>query len=322
MAQPSSGIPRSYATLRFNDISIEHYPKESVEVTPIVVVYLDRPQKMNAFTDYTREELELVYGWFDKDARVRCVVLTGRGKAFCAGFDLEVGFPGARDASGRTKNVIKEREVDHRDSGGRTVLAIHRCSKPTICAINGAAVGVGITMTLPSVIRVAYEKAKVGFVFTQRGLVMEACSSFFLPRLIGHSKALYLTSTGAVYPANSPHFGHLFNELLPTPEATVARALELADAIVKNTSIVSNKMCRDLMYRGPDSAEATHLLDSKIIHGLYGKKDNLEGIESFLEKRAPRFSGNVPEDAPDSYPWFSTVDIGSPSKIDRPPSKL
>jgi enoyl-CoA hydratase/carnithine racemase len=182
--------------------------------------------------------------------------------------------------------------------GGRTVLAIHRCSKPTITAVNGAAVGVGVTMILPSVIRLAYAKAKVGFVFGQRGLVMEACSSFFLPRLIGHSKALYLTTTGAVYTADSPHFGDLFNEILPTPEATLARAHELAQQIVANTSIVSNKVMRDLMYRGPSSAEETHLLDSKMIHGLYGKKDNLEGIESFLEKRPPKFSGNVPADAP------------------------
>jgi enoyl-CoA hydratase/carnithine racemase len=153
-------------------------------------------------------------------------------------------------------------------------------------------------MVLPSCIRLAYEKAKIGFVFGRRGLVMEACSSFFLPRLIGHSKALYLTTTGAVYSADSPHFGDLFNELLPTPEATLARAFELAEEIVKNTSTVSNKMMRDLMYRGPDSAESTHLLDSKIIHGLYGRKDNLEGIESFLEKRAANFIGNIPEDAP------------------------
>ena len=153
-------------------------------------------------------------------------------------------------------------------------------------------------MVLPSVIRLAYAKAKVGFVFGQRGLVMEACSSFFLPRLIGHSKAQYLVATGAVYTADSPHFGDLFNEILPTPEATLARAHELAQQIVKNTSIVSNKVMRDLMFRGPNSAEETHLLDSKMIHGLYGKKDNLEGIESFLEKRPPKFSGNVPADAP------------------------
>jgi enoyl-CoA hydratase/carnithine racemase len=153
-------------------------------------------------------------------------------------------------------------------------------------------------MILPSVIRLASAQAKIGFVFGQRGLVMEACSSFFLPRLIGHSKAQYLVTTGAVYTADSPHFGDLFNEILPTPEATLARAHELAQQIVKNTSIVSLKVMRDLMFRGPGSAEETHLLDSKMIHGLYGKKDNLEGIESFLEKRAAKFSGNVPADAP------------------------
>lgn len=307
-------LPDSYATLKFNDIKVSHVPESSPTPTPIVVVTLNRPEKLNAFTDWTREEIEYVYGLIDRDPRVRVVILTGSGKAFCAGFDLEVGFPGARDKTGKTKNAITERNFDHRDSlvyypagckfadqahsGGRTVLAIHRCSKPTIAAINGAAVGVGITMVLPTVIRLAYAKAKIGFVFAQRGLVMEACSSFFLPRLIGHSKAQYLVTTGAVYPADSIHFGDLFNEILDSPEAVLARAHELAQQIVKNTSIVSNKVMRDLMYRGPASAEETHLLDSKMIHGLYGKKDNLEGIESFLEKRAAEFGGNVPEDAP------------------------
>lgn len=189
-------------------------------------------------------------------------------------------------------------------------LAIHRCSKPTVAAIQGAAVGIGITMCLPACIRVAYSKAKVGFVFARRGLIMEACSSFFLPRLIGHSRALHLTTTGSVYTADNPLFGTLFSELLPSPEATLARALELADEVANNTSTVSTKMMRELMYRGPDSAEGAHLLDSKVIHGLFGSKDNLEGVHSFLEKRPAKFSGNVPENAPDAYPWWNQVDIG------------
>jgi len=196
------------------------------------------------------------------------------------------------------------------DRGGRVSLAIHHCTKPTIAAIQGAAVGVGITMCLPACIRVAYAKAKVGFVFSRRGIIMEACSSFFLPRLIGYSRALHLTTTGSVYPADSPLFGTLFSELLPSPEATLSRALEIADDVAKNTSVVSTAVMRDLMYRGADSAEGAHLLDSRIIHGMFGSRDNQEGVQSFLEKRPANFTGQVPKDAPDAYPWWQQVDIG------------
>ncbi|KAL2424157.1 Enoyl-CoA hydratase AFT3-1 [Exophiala dermatitidis] len=180
-----------------------------------------------------------------------------------------------------------------------------------IKAVNrSAAVGVGITMCLPACIRIAYAKAKVGFVFSRRGIIMEACSSYFLPRLIGHSRALHLTTTGSVYPAEHPLFGTLFSETCSTPEGTLTRALELADEVAKNTSTVATKMMRELMYRGPDSAEGTHLLDSRIIHGLFGSKDNVEGVQSFLEKRQVNFTGQVPQDAPDWYPWWQQVDIG------------
>jgi enoyl-CoA hydratase/carnithine racemase len=164
-------------------------------------------------------------------------------------------------------------------------------------------------MTLPACIRVAYEKAKIGFVFARRGIIMEACSSYFLPRLIGMSRALHLTTTGSVLPANHTLLDNLFSETLPTPEATLARALELADEVAKNTSTLSTKLMRDLMYRAPDSAEATHLLDSRMIHSLFGSKDNEEGIKSFFERRPPGFEGTMAEDAPEAYPWWDPVDI-------------
>ncbi|KAJ9646059.1 uncharacterized protein PV06_01901 [Exophiala oligosperma] len=303
-------VPESYTSLPLQHIKVSHVPESSRTTTPVILITLNRPEKHNAFTDVMRQDLERVYELVNIDPRVKVVVLTGAGRSFCAGADLDIGFIGAKDENGVIRNPKTERDVDHRDGGGRASLAIHQCSKPTIAAIQGACVGVGITMCLPACIRIAYAKAKVGFVFSRRGIIMEACSSYFLPRLIGHSRALHLTTTGSVYPAEHPLFGTLFSETCPTPEATLSRALELADEVAKNTSTVSTKMMRDLMYRGPDSAEGAHLLDSKIIHGLFGSKDNVEGVESFLQKRQVNFTGQVPQDAPDGYPWWQQIDIG------------
>ncbi len=167
-------LPSSYSDLPFEQIRIFNVPESAKEVTPVVVLQLYRPNNYNAFTDKLMRELETAYEMFDLDGRVKVVVMTGYGKMFCAGADLDIGF---------SRGL--EHTKDNRDGGGRVSLGIHRCRKPTIAAIHGSAVGVGITMSLPQTIRVAYEKAKIGFVFARRGLVMEACSSFFLPKLIG-----------------------------------------------------------------------------------------------------------------------------------------
>lgn len=166
-------------------------------------------------------------------------------------------------------------------------------------------------MTLPAAIRVVSSTAKVGFVFSQRGLVMEAASSFFLPRLIGHSRALHLTTTGSTYRSTDPLLSNLFSEVLPTGEATLSRALQLAGEVAANTSTIATSLMRDLMWRGPDNAEDTHLLDSAIIYGLFGQGDNEEGVRSFLEKRKPEFKGSfqsTPGDLPHAYPWWKPVD--------------
>lgn len=167
-------LPSAYHDLKFTQIKANHVPADSKEVTPVILITLYRPKNYNAWTNTMAEELEYVFTLIDIDDRVRCAVVTGDGRMFCAGSDLSIGF-----------NGYNEDPRDHRDSGGRSVLAIHRCRKPVIGAINGSAVGIGITLTLPMTIRIAYEGAKVGFVFARRGIVMEACSSFFLPRLIG-----------------------------------------------------------------------------------------------------------------------------------------
>jgi len=178
-------------------------------------------------------------------------------------------------------------------------------------------------MTLPMTIRLACSTAKIGFVFSQRGVVMEAASSFFLPRLIGHSKALYLTTTGSVLPASSPHFGDLFAELLQHPGAVLPRALQLAEQITAQTSTISTYLMRELMWRGPGTAEGTHLLDSLVMVQLYDKKDKKEGMRAFLEKRPVKFGVAEGEDEkqgsgktkigfrdglPECVPWWDTVE--------------
>lgn len=317
MYPPSNPVklPSSYAKLELPDIKISHVPESSAEPTPVLVLSLNRPKNHNAFTRPMQDSMTYFYELVNQDPRVKCVVLTGSGKMFCAGADLDIGFGGGASKSGEKKETVREREVDHRDGGGRVSLAIHQCSKPTIAAIQGSAVGVGMTMVLPACIRVVYAKAKVGFVFARRGIVMEACSHYFLPKLIGLSRALHLTTTGGVYTADNPLLKELFSEVLPTPEATLARALELADEIAKNTSTVSTKLMRDMMYRGPTSAEEAHLLDSRILYGLFGTPDNLEGVKSFFEKRPPNFTGIMDNSVPEAWPWWSQVDVGALPKV-------
>ncbi|KAK0278714.1 hypothetical protein LTR35_008978 [Friedmanniomyces endolithicus] len=297
---PKLPLPSSYTSLPLTQIRLHHVPSTSQAVTPTIVLELHRPGKHNAFTETMMHELEHAFQLFDVDDRVKCIVVTGHGRIFCAGADLDRGFVGGQEAF-----------RDHRDGGGRVALAIHRCRKPVIGALQGSAVGIGITMTLPMSIRVAFKDAKIGFVFARRGLIMEACSSFFLPRLIGMSKAIHLTTTGSTYPASHPLLNTLFSETLDTPAAVLPRALEIAEEIVQNTSTVSSYLMRDLMYRDTGSAEGQHLLDSKLIYEMFGSKDNTEGVQSFLQKRPAKFVGSMQQDAPGSWPWYNPIETGN-----------
>lgn len=308
-----ASLPASYATLPYKDIRVSHVPASSPTPTPVILITLYRPGKHNAFTEQMTYDLESAFDTLSADPRVKAIVVTGHGgKIFCAGADLEGG--GFETGTDTVRN--------HRDGGGRVSMAIYRCTKPVIAAMNGSAVGVGITMTLPMNIRIVSNKAKIGFVFARRGLIMEAVSSFFLPRLIGTSRAMHLVTTGAVYPSTSPLFGDLFSEIVE-PERVLPRALELADEIAQNTSTVSTRLMKDLMYRGPATPEETHLLDSKIIFALFKSPDRFEGVNSFLEKRQAKFTGIVPEDAPAEWPWWTPVDM-KPDAADlvKPKSKL
>ncbi|KAL4916067.1 ClpP/crotonase-like domain-containing protein [Aspergillus aurantiobrunneus] len=301
---PPIEIPSSYESLPTKHIKVSHYPVGSATATPVVIVSLNRPEKRNAFTQTMAEDLETVYGLFDRDERVRVVILTGAGHTFCAGADLEIGF-----------HALEERPKEHRDTGGRVALAVHRCRKPTIAAMQGSAVGVGMTMVLPAAIRIAHEKSKYGFVFARRGITMESCSSYFLPRLIGHSRANYLVSTGAVFPSTSPHFGGLFAETMPEQTQVLPRALALASEIAENVSPQAAALNRELMWRGPESAEEAHLLESEVIYNRFISPDQKEGVTAFFEKRKPKFSGDVDKSLPASYPWWADVNIDPPSAV-------
>ncbi|KAF6837799.1 enoyl-CoA hydratase/isomerase [Colletotrichum plurivorum] len=294
-----SDLPDSYNTLSLPQIRLSHHPASSPTPTPVIILTLDRPSARNAFTDEMAHSLARAYALLSRDPRVKAIVLTGsdpENKTFCAGMDLHqpVTLPTTRDA--------------HRDTGGLVSLAMHNCSKPVIAAINGSAVGVGITMTLPASVRVVSKSAKIGFVFARRGFNMEACSSFYLPRLVGAGPALHLVTTGAVYPADSPLLRNLFGEIVE-PEQVLPRALEIAEDIAANASTVAVRVMRDMILRTPDSPEEAHLLESKIFFDLFNGKDSKEGMDSFMQKRAPRFQATMENDAPSAYPWWKEKDV-------------
>ncbi|KAF2637400.1 enoyl-CoA hydratase/isomeras-like protein [Massarina eburnea CBS 473.64] len=300
-------LPKSYNDTPFTQIRTQHYEKDS----SIIILTLFRPKNHNAFTNTMMLELEQAYAMFDIDDRVKCIVFTATGKIFCAGADLDVGFVGGNEP-------INE----HRDGGGRVTLAIHTCRKPTIGALQGSAVGVGITMTLPMNIRITYSHAKIGFVFARRGLVMEACSSYFLPRLIGHSRAMQAITTGSTYLANDPIWSGLFAHTVDTPEAVLPKALEIAEEVVKNTSSVSTYLMKEMMFRDTGSAEGTHLLDSRIIYELFTSADNKEGVQSFLQKRPANFTGTMDNTTLGAYPWWNPIDVVRRPKLEASKPKL
>jgi enoyl-CoA hydratase/carnithine racemase len=264
----------------------------------VATLTLHRPERMNAYTPVMRDELVAAFTAADDDDAVRAVVVTGEGKAFCAGAELA--------SAGGTFDHTTIRQADYRDGGGKVALSIFRCRKPVIAAINGPAVGVGITMTLPMDIRVVAEDAKIGFVFARRGIVPEACSSWFLPRIVGIAKAAELVYTGRVFRAEDERHSGLFNYVLPR-EAVLDKALTLAREIAENTSATSVALSKALLWHGlgaPDPQTA-HLADSRCMHWAGMQKDAYEGVSSFVEKRKPVFTLSAKRDLPDFYPWWT-----------------
>jgi enoyl-CoA hydratase/carnithine racemase len=266
----------------------------------IATVTLDRPDRLNAFTPQMQRELVDAFDRADGDDEVRVVIVTGRGRGFCAGADLSAG-GSTFDATSRGTPRIEE----HRDGGGLVSLRIFDSRKPVIAAINGPAVGVGITMTLPMDIRLASETARMGFVFARRGIVPEACSSWFLPRIVGISRAAEWVYSGRVFPAAEALEAGLVRSVHP-PEELIPAAREIASEIAENTSAVSVALCRQMLWRmlAADHPMEAHKVDSRGIFSMGPSPDAREGVTSFLEKRKPRFSMRPSRDMPDFFPWW------------------
>ncbi|MZR29130.1 enoyl-CoA hydratase-related protein [Sneathiella litorea] len=267
----------------------------------ILTITLNRPDNLNAFTRIMRDELIDAFDKADNDDDVRAIIITGAGRAFCAGADLGKG---AETFDYKARGEVNDGEV-HRDGGGRVTLRMYQSKKPIIGAINGPAVGIGATMTLPMDIRLASEKARIGFVFSRRGIVMEACSSWFLPRLVGISQAAEWVYSGRIFPADEAKEGGLVKAVYPEDELLPA-ARSLAKELVADSAPVSVALCRQMMWRmlGADHPMEAHKIDSRGIQMMGKSPDVAEGITSFLEKRPAKFTMRPSADMPDYYPWW------------------
>jgi enoyl-CoA hydratase/carnithine racemase len=270
---------------------------------PILTVTLNRPDKLNAYTALMGHEIEDAFLRADADDEIRVVIVTGAGRGFCAGADISGG-AGAFDTKSGTSSTMfaAPRSGEERRSGAGFIGAIYNCRKPSIAAINGPAVGVGITLTLPMDIRIASSDAKAGFVFARRGLVPEAGSAWFLPRLVGMSQALRWCLSGRVFGAEEAMAGGLFSEVVP-PEQLLARAKEIALEIAENTAPVAIALARRMLW---DYGAEDHPFDLLKIDGplsveLGAGGDVKEGVAAFLEKRKPAFPGKVARDFPATY---------------------
>ena len=267
----------------------------------VATITLNRPDRLNAFTGTMMAEMIDAFDRVDADDEVRAVIVTGSGRAYCAGADLGRG--GETFAKGGSE-VSNEAGVV-RDGGGLLTLRIFDCTKPVIGAINGAAVGVGVTMTLPFDIRLAGEWARFGFVFSRRGIVPEACSSFFLPRLVGISTAAEWCYSGRIFSASEAHERGLVRSVHPADELLPA-ASGLAREIADNTAAVSVALTRQMMWRmlGAHHPMEAHRVDSRGIQSRGASDDAKEGVTSFLEKRDPIYPDKVSAGLPDIFPDF------------------
>ncbi|MCW5635783.1 MAG: crotonase/enoyl-CoA hydratase family protein [Rubrivivax sp.] len=284
----------------------------------VLTVTLDRPEALNTFNATMMRELVAAFDRADADDEVRAVIVTGAGRAFCAGADLSEGgktfdYAARAKSAGRAglaEAVRPDGTVDWsheavRDGGGRVALRIFACLKPVIAAVNGPAVGIGATMLLPMDLRLASENARFGFVFTRRGIVPEACSSWFLPRVVGISRALEWTMSGRVFAAAEALEGGLVRSV-HAPDALLPAAQALAREIAGNTAPVSVALTRQMMWRmlGAEHPMLAHRIDSRAIFARGRSADVREGVTAFLEKRPAHFTDRVTDAMPEWFPWW------------------
>jgi enoyl-CoA hydratase/carnithine racemase len=284
---------------------MSHYTQIVVtKADGIATITLNRPDKLNAYTRTMGEEIMAAMDDIDADDAVRAVIFTGSGeRAFCAGADLTPEGGGQVFSSGDTVDSLSDTRV--RDGGGLLTLRLFESKKPLISACNGVAVGVGATMQLAMDIRLASSTARYGFVFARRGIVPEAASSWFLPRIVGIQQALEWCYTGRIFDAEEAKTGGLVRSV-HAPQDLLPAAQTLAREIADNTSAISVAMTRAMMWRlsATDHPMEAHKIDSRAIYRLSRGADAKEGIASFLEKRPPAYPGKVSADMPDFYPWW------------------
>jgi enoyl-CoA hydratase/carnithine racemase len=264
----------------------------------ILTCTFHRPDRLNALDTQMWSDFLKLLDEVDRNDAVRVLICTGSGRGFCAGADLGGG-------GGTFDHREAEPAEAHRDGGGIISLRLFELTKPVIAAINGPAVGVGITMMLPADVRIASDRAKFGFVFARRGIVPEACSSWFLPRVVGISRAMEWVATGRVFGPDEALAGGLVSRVVPHDEL-LPTARALAREIADNTSAVSVALSRQLLWKmlGADHPMEAHRMDSRAIYAMGQSPDGYEGVQSFLEKRPAAFKMKVSSDMPDFFPWW------------------
>ena len=280
----------------------------------VTVLTLNRPDRLNAFTLQMMQEMIAALDIADADDAVRAIIVTGAGRGFCAGVDLDDpdAFTAARPDMTSTDPAVWN-DPANRDMGGVLALRLFNCLKPVIAAVNGPAVGIGMTMQLPMDIRIASTQARFGFVFARRGIVPEAASTWFLPRLVGMSQALEWCYSGRVFDAEEAQSGGLVRSV-HAPEDVLPEARRIAREIADNTAPVSIALTRQMMWRMAGAAHPmeAHRIDSRGIAARSNSADAKEGVVSFLEKRAPVFPDRVSGDMPGFYPWWDEPDWPMP----------
>jgi len=274
---------------------------------PVAVVKLNRTKHRNTFTIQVEQDLVAAYTLLDLDDRVRAVVLTAdhTAQAFCSGADLSSGWDGLW-----TKDDHEQGRHTHRDSGGKVTLAIFRCRKITIVSVNGHAAGVGFSgLQLPCDFRFIWAGAKLALPFVRRGITAEAASSYLLPRLLGYSRAVGILLTGGTYSPESPLLQGMYHATFPNREDVFPAALAFAHELAANTSQTSIAWTKALLWRGADSIEGQHLLDSRGMSDLGSRGDAAEGALAFKERRPVKFQDVLSKDLSDFVPWWTELDV-------------